>query len=109
MVLEKLMAYTTWSQNNPHNSRGDSSIIYLDGVTPPKRALVSRSSSGGNLYAKAQHHQRLLQTIREDDSESRLVLYSRINIVKVSATTHHSKTPYFVQLYIRLKMLFFIS
>ena len=72
-------------------SRGDSSIIYLDGVTPPKRALVSRSSSsppGGNLYAKAQHHQRLLQTIREDDSESRLVpLLSRINIVKVFATT----------------------
>ena len=54
--------------------RGDSSIVYLDGVTPPKKAMVSRSvSSPGSLYhPKAQHHQRLLQTIREDDSgESR--------------------------------------
>ena len=56
-------------------SRGDTSIVYLDGVTPPKKAMVGRSvSSPGCLYPKAQHHQRLLQTIREDDSgESRLV------------------------------------
>jgi len=85
MVLEKLMAYTTWSTGNV---RGDPAIVYLDGVNPPtERMALSRSLStpenfysgenggGGNgvmlVKAHSNHHQRLLQTIREDDCESR--------------------------------------
>ena len=72
---------------------GDPGIVYIDGVNPPNTSLrmmnpsvISRTTSaaGGNgvigrnaathvVYAKVHgtHHQRLLQTIREDDCESR--------------------------------------
>lgn len=64
-------------------SRGDPDIVYLDGVNPPTgRMALSRSlSTPENFYsgnhgvmmvkAHSNHHQRLLQTIREDDCESR--------------------------------------
>ena len=65
--------------------RGDPSIVYLDGVNPPTgRMPLNRSqSTPENFYssvgtngmvmvkAHSNHHQRLLQTIREDDCESR--------------------------------------
>ena len=81
------------NNHNPlHVSRGDPAIVYLDGVNPPtERMALSRSLStpenfysggesgggGGNgngvmlVKAHSNHHQRLLQTIREDDCESR--------------------------------------
>ena len=76
------------NNHNPlHVSRGDPAIVYLDGVNPPtERMALSRSlstpenfysgeSGGGNgvmlVKAHSNHHQRLLQTIREDDCESR--------------------------------------
>lgn len=76
MVLEKLMAYTSWGPN----SRGDPSIVYLDGVTPPTTSMirsnipripVTKTMSYPLTKANGNHHQQLLQTIREDDSESR--------------------------------------
>ncbi len=60
---------------------GDSSIVYLDGVTPPVRnrhhqqqlqkPQQQQKPQPHHLKSNSQHHQRLLQTIREDEGESR--------------------------------------
>eukprot|EP00094_Tigriopus_californicus_P010719 TCALIF_10338-PA protein Name:"Protein of unknown function" AED:0.55 eAED:0.55 QI:0/0/0/0.25/1/1/4/0/93 len=74
-----------------HITGGDPSIVYLDGVAPPIRNMnrpsevednkrMSGCAENSNQYTGAPrpatkmqnlHHQQLLQTIREDDSESR--------------------------------------
>lgn len=61
--------------------RGDPAIVYLDGVTPPTtsmvrtntvpRSQVTKTLSYPLTKANGNHHQQLLQTIREDDCESR--------------------------------------
>ena len=82
-------------------------IVYLDGVTPPTSRVMSshnndsdivttqnnvnnddvtqRLTTGINNHGKVTSalHQRLLQTIREDDSESRLVSFHRSIHIKV--------------------------
>lgn len=81
---------------------GDPSIVYLDGVAPPIRNMNRPSEHEDNKRmsgcgensnhqytaaprpaAKLQnlHHQQLLQTIREDDSESRSVISHEAFIV----------------------------
>ena len=63
--------------------RGDSGIVYLDGVTPPTKSVATPTNnnvqqqqpmtpSNPGLGGKLNHHQQLLQTIREqDEGESR--------------------------------------